>query len=123
MPYGAKLNLTAGRFDEPEYRKKSADSCGPCYRAHIRGLDQRGPADIGRKPDTVAVVRGEILKIRAVQIQNWLAFLSMTRADATRFVDDCRTRFGNQFITAGVREWTGEAARIARAMHIVPNPI
>src|ERR1700687_4057411 len=63
MPYGAKLNLTAGRFDEPEYRKKSADSCGPCYRAHIRGLGQRGPADIGRKPDTVAVVRGEILKI------------------------------------------------------------
>src|SRR6201996_185651 len=63
MTYGAKLNLTAGRFNEPEYRKKSADSCGPCYRAHIRGLGQRGPADIGRKPDTVAVVRGEILKI------------------------------------------------------------
>ena len=63
MPYGAKLNLTAARFDEPEYRKKSADSCGPCYRAHIRGLGQRGPADIGRKPDTVAIVRGEILKI------------------------------------------------------------
>ena len=62
MPCGAKLNLTAGGFDEPEYRKKSADSCG-CYRAHIRGLGQRGPADIGRKPDTVAIVRGEILKI------------------------------------------------------------
>ena len=63
MPCGTKLNLAAGGFDEPENGKKSTDSSGACYRAHIGGLGQRGPADIARKLDTVALVGGEVLKI------------------------------------------------------------
>jgi hypothetical protein len=62
MACGLKLNLTAGGFDEPENEEKRTDSSGACYHAHIRGLGQRGPADIVRKLDTVAVVGSEVLK-------------------------------------------------------------
>jgi hypothetical protein len=63
VSYGAKLNLAACRVDEPEYRKKHADSGSARYRAQIVRLAQGRPADIGRELDTVAVIGGEVLKI------------------------------------------------------------
>jgi hypothetical protein len=73
-----KLNLAAGGFDEPDHGKKGADTGGTRDGADIVDLVRRGPADIGREPDTVAIVGGQVLKInRAVPTQNWLA-LSMT---------------------------------------------
>jgi hypothetical protein len=63
MKYGAKLNLTACGFDEPEYRKKSTDTGGACYRTYIVSLGKRWSADIGREPDSVPIVGGEFLKI------------------------------------------------------------
>jgi len=85
------LNLAAGRFDEPENGEESTDSSGVCYRVHIRGLGQRGPADSARKLDTVdVVVGGEVLKMISRRADPELAS-------------------------------TGEPTRTARAIHIVPS--
>jgi hypothetical protein len=75
----AKLNLAAGGLNEPDYGKKGADSGGTRNGADVAGLVQRRPADIRREPGTVAIVGGQVLKIKPRRTpQNWLAFSSTT---------------------------------------------
>src|ERR1700676_424936 len=106
MPYGTKLNLAAGGFDEPENGEKSTDGGGARYRAHIGGLGKRGPADIARKLDTVAVVGGEVLKVISRRADPELVGLLVDDIGRRHPVGGWlpHIRFGNQLIAACVSE-------------------
>ena len=79
MPDGAELHSPGGWFDEPDHGKECADRGGPGHGAGVIGFTDRRSSDIERQLDAVPAIGGQARKLyRAVQIQNWLFFLSTT---------------------------------------------